>query len=115
MLQVPPSLDSNPPLPTHSSPPPSPTAFSAGGNYGNASQPQLAARVHMCHFESQLAIQDDGSFVEGGGTPSTMFTRNWGTNSGKAGLRWDGYYPGTRGGVMAENVIWNASALVIKV
>ena len=72
------------------------------------------SRVEMCHFESQLAIQDDGAFVEGGGTPSTVYIRNWCTNTGKAGLRWDGYYPGTIGGLMLENVAWNTSALMIK-
>lgn len=46
--------------------------------------------------------------------PSTVYIRNWATNSGKAGLRWDGYYPTTVGGVMMENVVWNASAVVVK-
>lgn len=79
-------------------------SFSAGG-------PTI---VKMCYFQSQLAIQDDGSFVEGGGTPSNQYYRNWCTNSGKAGLRWDGYYPGTLGGLMMENIVWNTSAIVIK-
>jgi len=73
-----------------------------------------SARVEMCFFDGQLATQDDGAFVEGGGTPSTVYVRNWGTNTGKGGLRWDGYYPGTLGGLMLQNVIWNASSLMIK-
>jgi hypothetical protein len=72
------------------------------------------SRVQMCNFASQLAIQDDGAFVEGGGTPSTVYIRNWCTNSGKAGLRWDGYYPSTLGGLMLENVAWNTSAMMVK-
>jgi hypothetical protein len=52
----------------------------------------VAPVVEMCSFESQLAIQDDGAFVEGGGRPSTRYTRNWCTDTGKAGLRWDGMY-----------------------
>ena len=73
-----------------------------------------AANVDSCFFQTQLAIQDDGSFVEGGGTPSTMYTNNWCTNTGKSGLRWDGLYPGTLGGVMSGNVVWNATGLVVK-
>lgn len=75
----------------------------------------VPARVEMCHFESQLAIQDDGAFVEGGGRPSTTYIRNWCTNTGKGSLRWDGYYQShVTGGVMLENVAWNTSALMIK-
>ena len=75
----------------------------------------VAPRVVMCSFESQLAIQDDGSFVEGGGRPSTTYIRNWCTNTGKGALRWDGYYQShVNGGVMFENVAWNTSALMIK-
>jgi hypothetical protein len=63
-------------------------------------------------------MQDDGSFVEGGGSVSTHYRRNWCTNTGKSGLRWDGYYAsGTgsvSGGLMVENVIWNASGVVVK-
>jgi hypothetical protein len=67
----------------------------------------------MCSFESQLALQDDGAFVEGGGRPSTNYIRNWCTNTGKGALRWDGYYQShVNGGVMLENVAWNTSALV---
>ena len=54
----------------------------------------IPATVQLCNFQTQLAIQDDGSFVEGGGSPSTIYKRNWCTNSGKSGLRWDGFYPG---------------------
>jgi hypothetical protein len=73
----------------------------------------VAARVVMCSFESQLALQDDGAFVEGGGRPSTNYIRNWCTNTGKGALRWDGYYQShVNGGVMLENVAWNTSALV---
>jgi hypothetical protein len=75
----------------------------------------VPARVEMCSFESQLALQDDGSFVEGGGRPSTNYIRNWCTNTGKGALRWDGYYQShVDGGVMLENVAWNTSALMIK-
>lgn len=74
----------------------------------------VSVRVELCSFQSQLSLQDDGAFVEGGGTPSTFYQRNWGTSTGKAGLRWDGYFPGTLGGAMVENVVWNASALMIK-
>ena len=76
-----------------------------------------APLVELCHFQSQLAMQDDGSFIEGGGSVSTEYRRNWCTNTGKAGLRWDNYYPHTgrlRGGVMAENVVWNASGVIVK-
>ena len=63
-------------------------SINAGGNV----QPGCAAPlVEMCSFSSQLAIQDDGSFVEGGGARSTTYIRNWATDSGKGGLRWDGY------------------------
>ena len=85
-------------------------AFSAGGSGGAAN------RVEMCDFQTQLSLQDDGSFVEGGGVPATVYVRNWATDSGKGGLRWDGYYgakPDT-GGLMLQNVVWNASQLVIK-
>ena len=69
----------------------------------------------MCSFESQLALQDDGAFVEGGGRPSTVYVRNWCTNTGKSALRWDGYYQdNVTGGLMLENVAWNTSALTIK-
>ena len=76
-----------------------------------------AARIEMCSFEKQLQLQDDGAFVEGGAVPngtSTVYVRNWATDTGKAALRWDGYFPGTLGGLMLENVAWNASAFVIK-
>ena len=72
----------------------------------------------MCSFEGQLALQDDGTFVEGGGhlpAGSTNYIRNWCTNTGKAALRWDGtFQSGVAGGVMLENVAWNTSALMIK-
>ena len=74
----------------------------------------LPVQVELNFFEKQLAMQDDGSFVEGGGTPSTNYQFNWATNSGKAGLRWDGYYPGTLGGYMRQNVAWNCSQMVVK-
>eukprot|EP01051_Picozoa_sp_SAG22_P007050 SAG22_NODE_483_length_9925_cov_3.568186_5_plen_573_part_00 len=74
--------------------------------------------VELCHFQSQLAMQDDGAFVEGGGKVATHYSQNWCTDTGKAGLRWDGYYSeGTgrlRGGVMTENVVWNASSVIVK-
>jgi hypothetical protein len=73
-----------------------------------------APLVELCDFQSQLAIEDDGSFVEGGGAVSTIYRRNWCTDSGKAGLRWDGYYPDTNLGLMTENVVWNASGVVVK-
>jgi hypothetical protein len=79
-----------------------------------ATNDPVSVRVEMCSFEAQLSLQDDGSFVEGGGTPSTYFRRNWCTNTGKGALRWDGMYPGTLGGEMLENVAWNTSALKIK-
>jgi hypothetical protein len=59
-------------------------------SFNAAAHAAPASLVELCHFESQLAIQDDGSFVEGGGTVSTHYRRNWCTNTGKAGLRWDG-------------------------
>jgi hypothetical protein len=70
--------------------------------------------VELCDFQSQLAIEDDGAFVEGGGPVSTIYRRNWCTNTGKAGLRWDGQYPDTNLGLMTENVVWNASGVVVK-
>ena len=73
-------------------------SINAGGTNANVS-----VRVEMCSFQSQLSLQDDGAFVEGGGTPSTIYRRNWGTSTGKAGLRWDGFFPGTLGGVMVRN------------
>ena len=89
-------------------------SINAGGPYSNVS-----TRVEMCSFASQLSMQDDGSFVEGGGTPSTLYHRNWGTSTGKLGLRWDGNYgsktgDSVLGGEMTENVLWNSSALMIK-
>ena len=54
-----------------------------------ATNDPVSVRVEMCSFEAQLSLQDDGSFVEGGGTPSTYFRRNWCTNTGKGALRWD--------------------------
>ena len=86
-------------------------SFSAGGSGG-----RVASRVVLCAFESQLSLQDDGSFVEGGGVPATVFDRNWASSSGKAGLRWDGYYPDKAdiGGMMLHNVVWNASAIMVK-
>ena len=84
-------------------------SFNAAG-----SQKVGAPLVELCDFQSQLAIEDDGAFVEGGGAVSTIYRRNWCTNTGKAGLRWDGYYPDTNLGVMTENVVWNASGVVVK-
>ena len=85
-------------------------SFSAGG-VGGASP-----RVEDCYFSKQLSIQDDGSFVEGGGVPATVYLRNWCTDTGKSGLRWDGYYPEKKdlGGLMLDNVVWNASGVVVK-
>ena len=75
----------------------------------------VSPRVEACDFQSQLSLQDDGAFVEGGGRPSTVFVQNWCTNSGKAALRWDGYYSANvTGGAMLRNVAWNTSMLVIK-
>ena len=75
----------------------------------------MPPRVEMCSFDGQLALQDDGAFVEGGGRPSTNYIRNWCTNTGKAALRWDGtFQSNVTGGVMLENVAWNTSALMIK-
>jgi hypothetical protein len=37
-------------------------------SFNAAAHAAPASLVELCHFESQLAIQDDGSFVEGGGT-----------------------------------------------
>ena len=75
----------------------------------------IPARIEMCSFGSQLALQDDGAFVEGGGRPSTHYIRNWCTDTGKAALRWDGtFQSNVTGGIMLENVAWNTSALMIK-
>ena len=51
-------------------------SFSAGG-VGGASP-----RVEDCYLSKQLSIQDDGSFVEGGGVPATVYLRNWCTDTG---------------------------------
>jgi hypothetical protein len=76
----------------------------------------VSPRVEGNDFRSQLALQDDGAFVEGGGRPSTTFIRNWCSGSGKAALRWDGFFAdNVTGGTMLQNVAWNTSALVIKV
>eukprot|EP00937_MAST-01D_sp_MAST-1D-sp2_P003802 g3802.t1 len=75
----------------------------------------VPARVTACDFQSQLSLQDDGAFVEGGGRPSTAFVQNWCSGTGKAALRWDGYFAdNVTGGVMLRNVAWNTSMLVIK-
>lgn len=63
--------------------------------------------MKLCSFESQLAIQDDGAFVEGGGCPSTRYIRNWCTSTGKAGLRWDGMYSTNVTGVCTQ-LFWHS-------
>ena len=84
-------------------------AFNGGSNSGDP------ALVELCFFSEQFALQDDGSFVEGGGSNrSTIYVQNWGSSTGKSGLRWDGDYPTTNGGLMFRNVMWNTSAVVIK-
>ena len=83
----------------------------------NAYGKSEATLVELCHFQSQLSIQDDGTFVEGGGEVATHMRRNWCHDTGKFALRWDQSYPKTgrkQGGQMVENVAWNTSALVVK-
>ena len=88
-------------------------AAQATNAYGKGS----ATQVNLCHFQSQLSLQDDGVFVEGGGEVATQMRQNWCHDTGKLALRWDQEYPKTgkkQGGQMVENVAWNTSAVVVK-
>lgn len=71
--------------------------------------------VELVNFMQQMQLADDGCMVETGGTHSAYMRYNWAHDSGKASLRFDGDdATGTANGLMANNVAWNISGLMVK-
>eukprot|EP00912_Choanoflagellata_sp_UC4_P001919 UC4_evm1s1233 len=72
-------------------------------------------QIRLIHFESQLQLASDGTFVETGGNNSAHMFNNWCHSSGKSALRFDGTSKtGTSNGAMIFNVAWNVTGFSVK-